>query len=236
MTLRNFSGRLAPTFNPFHEDYLAEILAATAIAWAQMKQPGRREIEDRITFRLAGRLAHDPYFAELPYDIVPQYWLLGLDGQRLGRLDLRFKHRNSQRDYFAFESKRLHVVYPGGKRSTEYSTYVSENGMMAFVQGYYSKGLPACGMLSYVMDGKSDLAWVGLARLIKLHRKQLKLVDNCQLSRSILADAIGNGLKGTHLGETKHDLETYHLRLFHLLLPVSSNKPQAAPYRGLIDS
>lgn len=226
MTIRNFSGSLAPTFNPFHENYLAEILAATAIAWARMKQPSRSEIEDRITFRLAGRLAHDPHFAELPYDIVPQYWLTGLNGQRLGRLDLYFKHRNSQRDYFAFESKRLHVVYPGGKRSTEYSTYVSDKGMMAFVQGYYSKGLPACGMLSYVMDGRSSSAWAGLARLIEVHRKPLKLVDTCQLSRSILSEAIANGLKGTHLGETEHDLETYHLRLFHLLLPVTSDKPR----------
>ena len=107
MSSQIFNGRLDPRFNPFDDDYLVEILEATVVAWARMKQPDSSEIEDHITYRLAGRLANDPHFAELPYDIVPQCWLLGLDGERLGRLDLRFKHRHSQRDYFAFESKRF---------------------------------------------------------------------------------------------------------------------------------
>jgi len=59
--------------------------------------------------------------------------------------------------------RSLHVMYPGGSFSTEYSSYAGDDGMMAFVQGYYSKGLQACGMLGYIMDGKSDAAWVGLA-------------------------------------------------------------------------
>lgn len=224
MTVRNFNGRLAPKFNPFAEDYLSEILEATAIAWARMMQPGRNEIEDRITFRLAGRLANDPYFAELPYDVVPQYWLVGMNGQQLGRVDLRFKHRNSQRDYFAFESKRLHVTYPGGSFSTEYSTYAGEDGMMAFVQGYYSKGLQACGMLGYIMDGKSDVAWGGLGQVIEGRRKPLRLAKNCRLAESILSKAVANGIEGTHLGETEHELGSHNLRLFHLLLPVRSKR------------
>lgn len=92
MSSQIFNGQLDPQFNPFEEDYLVEILEATAVAWARMKQPSTNEIEDRITFRLAGRLAHDPNFADLPYDVVPQHWLLGADGELLGRVDLRFKH------------------------------------------------------------------------------------------------------------------------------------------------
>ncbi len=222
MTSRNFSGRLDPKFNPFAEDYLAEILEAVAVAWARMKQPGRNEIEDRITFRLAGRLANDPHFAALPYDVVPQYWLLGPNGERLGRLDLYFKHRNSQRDYFAFESKRLHVTYPGGSTSTEYSTYASDKGMQAFVDGYYSKGLSACGMIGYVMDGKSDEAWDGLGRVIGGRRTTLKLTGSYKLERSALSRVVASGSTGTHLGETEHDLGSYRLRLFHLILPVKS--------------
>ncbi len=79
-------------------------------------------------------------------------------GERLGRLDLRFKHRHSQRVYFAFEAKRLHVTYPSGKFSVEYTTYAGDDGLMAFVEGQYAKGFPACGMLGYVMDGDSDKA------------------------------------------------------------------------------
>ena len=186
------------------------------------EQPRQNEIEDRITFRLAGRIANDRYFEEIPYDVIPQYWLLGLNGQRLGRLDLRFKHRNSQRDYFAFESKRLHVSYPGGSFSTEYSTYTGEKGMMAFIHGYYSRGLPACGMLSYIMDGNSNKAWSGLERRIDIRRKSLKLVTGSKFVTSNLSWTTKNGMAGTHLGETRHNLQTHKLRVLHLLLPLQS--------------
>lgn len=221
MSSRIFNGRLDPQFNPFDDDYLAEILEATAVAWARMNQPGTSEIEDRITFRLAGQLANDPHFAELPYDVVAQCWLLGLNGERLGRLDLRFKHRHSQRDYFAFESKRLHVTYPGGGFSTEYAAYAGDDGMMAFISGQYSQGFLAGGMLGYVMDGKTDGAWRGLEQRIELQRTPLKLIDSSRLVQSVLSKAIANAMADTHLGETKHDLDTHHLRLFHLLLPVN---------------
>jgi hypothetical protein len=220
MTARRFSGRLDVKFNPFEDDYLAQILQAAAIAWTLIKQPSGTEIEDRITFRLAGRLLHDPHFAQIPYDIVPQYWLLGLNGQRLGRLDIRFKHRHSQSDYFAFESKRLHVRYPGGKFKTEYSTYSGQEGMMAFVKGQYSKGLPAAGMLGYVMDGKSSRAWIGLEKRIHLRRNRLKLAKNSKFATSAMSSSIAASMRGTYLGETHHDLKAHHLRLFHLLLPV----------------
>lgn len=221
MSSQIFNGRLDPQFNPFDDDYLVEILEATAVAWARMNQPGISEIEDRITFRLAGRLANDPHFAELPYDIVAQCWLLGLEGERLGRLDLRFKHRHSQRDYFAFESKRLHVTYPGGSFSTEYPAYAGEDGMMAFIRGQYSQGLLAGGMLGYVMDGRTDGAWSGLEQRIELQRTPLKLIESSKLVQSVLSRAIASAMTSTHLGETEHNLDTHHMRLFHLLLPVN---------------
>jgi hypothetical protein len=221
MSSQIFNGRLDPQFNPFDDDYLVEILEATSVAWARMIQPATSEIEDRITFRLAGRLANDPHFAELPYDIVAQCWLLGLDGERLGRLDLRFKHRHSQRDYFAFESKRLHVTYPGGSFSTEYPAYAGDDGMMAFINGQYSQGFSAGGMLGYVMDGKTDGAWSRLEQRIEVQRAPLKLVDSSTLLKSPLSSAIANAMATTHLGETEHDLDTHHMRLFHLLLPVN---------------
>lgn len=183
MSGQKISGRLDPKFNPFKEDYLAEIFEAVAVAWARMRQPGRSEIEDRITFRLAGRLLNDPLFSDLPYDIVAQHWLLGLHGRRLGRLDLRFKHRYSQRDYFAFESKRLHVRYPGGNFSTEYSTYAGNQGMMAFIQGQYSKDLPVSGMIGYVMDGNTNHGWSGLVKRIEKRRKPLKLTQGSTLEK-----------------------------------------------------
>lgn len=191
------------------------------MAWARMKQPKSGEIEDRITFRLAGRLNNDLHFRDLPYDIAPQHWLTGLDGERLGRLDLHFKHRHSQRDYFAFEGKRLHVRYPGGQVSPEYVTYVSDEGMGAFVAGQYSPNLPVAGMLGYVMDGNTEKAWTGLAARIEAKCDELCLHKASRFIESPLRRHIKSGLPDTRLGETQHNLTSYALRLFHLLLPVS---------------
>jgi hypothetical protein len=223
MSGTTFAGNLNPEFNPFDGNYLMEILEATARAWAHMKAPKRTEIEDRITFRLAGLLVNDPEFAEIPYDVTPQWWIVGLDGELLGRLDIRFKHRLSKRDYFGFEAKRLHVRYPSGRTSKEYSTYTGEAGMRAFVEGQYSKMLPAGGMLGYVMDGKSDEAWSGVGKQIESQRTTLKLSTDCSFAASALSkNALERALKGSHLGETDHDLGSHHMRLFHLLLPVGT--------------
>lgn len=212
------TGHLEPAFNPFADDYLHEIIQAVATAWLRMKMPTASEIEDRITFRLAGRLVNDPLFAEFPYDVVAQHWLPDLDGQILGRLDLRFKHRHSRQDYFAFEAKRVHVTYPSGFK-TEYSAYAAAGGMMCFITGQYSKDLTAGGMLGYVMDGDAPRAWKGLEKHIKSRRVKLRLKKNSQLLESQLISAVANGRPGTHLGETDHDLDDHALRLYHLLLP-----------------
>ena len=156
---------------------------------------------------------------DLPHDIVPQYWLL-VNGQRLGRFDLRFKHRFSQRDYFAFESKRLHVTYPGGKLSPEYHVYAGGDGMGGFIEGQYSTGLPAAGMLGYIMDGDTKKAWAGLATRIEAKRDGLCLLAASRFIESSLKHHIESGLSDTRLGETQHTLVSHVLRLFHLLLPV----------------
>jgi hypothetical protein len=148
--------------------------------------------------------------------------LLGLDGEYLGRLDLRFKHRHSHRDYFAFEAKRLHVRYPGGKVSPEYITYAGEDGMMAFIAGQYSEGFRAGGMLGYVMDGDSSKAWDGLMKCIDERRNPLKLSPNSGLVKSALLVPVSPNLPVVPLGETEHSLTAHKLRLLHLLLPVLS--------------
>ncbi len=102
------------------------MVGATVKACDPKKKPFTGELEDAITFRVVGRSQNDTEFRELPCDVYAQQWLLSLGGERLGRLDTHFKRRQSQRDYFAFEAKRLHVQYPGGARSTEYPTYVGE--------------------------------------------------------------------------------------------------------------
>ncbi len=222
MTPGRFSGHLEATFNPFADDYLVEIIRATATAWKRMKHPPKNEKENAITRRLAGWLQNDPDLADAPFDVVPQYSLLDQDGREIGRLDLYVKYRSSHRDYFAFEAKRLHVTYPGGRFSSQYAVYTDSDGMSAFLKGYYAKGLPACGMLGYVMDGKSDSAWGGLSQRIEAQRQALSLRNGSSLAVSALTSSLGEQLKGSHLGETDHELPTYGVKMFHLLLPVCS--------------
>ena len=221
MRFTHSSGQLDPEFNPFFgKDYLAQILEAVAVAWRQMPKPKPTEIENRITSRLAGWLLNAPGFAgELPFHVVPQHELPDINGKILGRLDICFKHLQSTRDYFAVEAKRLHVAYGSGMRP-EYLGYVGDEGMMAFVEGQYSKKLPAGGMLGYVMDGNASKAWTGLDARIEDRREQLCLSNDSKLTASSLAQLAGKGISGTRLGETFHDLKTHTLRLFHMLLPV----------------
>jgi hypothetical protein len=213
------SGRLEAEFNPFTDDYIGEILHAVSMAWARMKTPKSSEIEDRITRSLVARLRHDPCFRNLPFDVTQQYILDNLHAEYLGRLDVHVKYRQSQRDYFAFEAKRVHVR-TGGVLSTEYPTYVSDEGMGAFIDGPYSKGLPAAGMLGYVMDAETRKAWAGLAARIEAKREDLRLLAESQLMESGLKHHVASGLRDTILGETQHTLADHVLRLFHLLLPV----------------
>lgn len=220
----SISGNLEPQFNPFEETPLAEIIQMTAMAWTRLRQPGRRDLEDSITFRLAGRIANDPQFADSPYDVVAQYWELGLNGELLGRIDLRFKHRHSNRLYFAFEAKRLHVTYPKGRFSTEYATYTGPDGMLAFVDESYAKGFAAGGMLGYVMDGQSQTALDGLALNIDKRRTELKLSPNSALAKSKLSHVLQGCLDGMFLSETSHDLPDHALRLLHLVVPVNQTQ------------
>ena len=77
-------------------------------------------------------------------------------------------------------------------------------------------------VFGYVMDGKANTAWSGLGSRIDAQRNPLKLVGGSRLTKSVLSKAIAKGIDGTHLGETDHDLGSYRLRLFHLLLPVTA--------------
>jgi len=58
--------------------------------------------------------------------------------------------------YLACECKRLNVSYKTKVRALA-NEYVNE-GLMRFVTGQYSNGLPLAMMLGYVMDAKTDVA------------------------------------------------------------------------------
>lgn len=217
MKLQSVGGRIDPQFNLFAESYVSDIVRAIVVAWSRMRTPSADEIEDHITFRLAGRLQNDDEFRDLPFEVVPQYWLLDLQGRRLGRLDLRFKYMHSHRDYLAFEAKRLHVKYPSGFK-TEYSIYISD-GMTRFVSGKYAKGLSCAGMIAYVMDSDVSRAWQGAHRSVEDDRAQLRLRAETTFSPSCLEDSISQIISSAKVAETAHDCENGPMVITHLLLP-----------------
>ena len=218
MRIDTISGQMDPQFNPFAESYVCEVIRAIAVAWSRMRTPAVDELEDQITFRLAGRLQNDEEFRELPFDVVPQFWLLDLHGRRLGRLDLRFKHMRSRRDYFAFEAKRLHVMYPSGFK-TEHSVYIGKEGMMCFVTGKYSSGLPNAGMLAYVMDNDVQRAWDALLAAITDNQELLQLQSNSSFASSKSDSMAAEIVRSARVAETAHELDGGPIVLTHMLFP-----------------
>src|SRR5436853_4283413 len=73
-------------------------------------------------------------------------------GTELGRNDLRFypPNHHGQTVFFTVECKRLRVQTDSGFYNLT-NEYV-DKGMMRFVKGQYSAGLPCGGMVGYVMD------------------------------------------------------------------------------------
>lgn len=239
MRFATSSVRLSAEFDPFGDHVLAEIMQTVVAAWGKMRRFTQEELvtkwkrksqkgkgkcpveplENWITHRLAGRIRNDELFRSIPFDVVVQYPLVDMDGNEPGRIDLYFKHRHSQTDYFAFEAKRLHVTYPGGTKSEEYVTYVSDQGMGAYLLGQYSAGFPAAGMLGYVMDGRTIEAEAGLQAAILKKSVTLKLpVVTNPFSSSLSASSI-HITSPCNLFESIHQLADRLLRVFHLLLP-----------------
>ncbi|EWS66600.1 hypothetical protein Y695_00008 [Hydrogenophaga sp. T4] len=75
--------------------------------------------------------------------------------------------------YLAYECKRLNVPYAARVRNL-CVPYVDE-GLMRFVTGQYSNGLPMATMLGYVMNGDNGRARRGLRKVMKARAATLGL-------------------------------------------------------------
>jgi hypothetical protein len=68
-------------------------------------------------------------------------------GKRRPRLDIRIvQQTRAPKPSFSIEAKRLY-------RSDSVAAYMDEEGLNAFVEGYYAKNDDTCGMLGYVQKG-----------------------------------------------------------------------------------
>ena len=110
--------------------------------------------------------------------------------------------------YLACECKRLNVPYKKGTRALV-GEYVDE-GLMRFVTGQYSSGLPLAMMLGYVMNAKTDVARRGVGRIIALRSSAIGL----QSERN--ATIVSSGtirFHTTHACASGHVIEVAHTLL-----------------------
>lgn len=136
-------------------------------------------------------------------------------GTELGRNDLRFYPPNhyGQSVFFTVECKRLRVTGESGLRHLV-DKYADE-GIQRFVDGLYSSGLPCGGMVGYVMDNQTALAFASM---------QVEILKKC----SALKLPTHDGLRApsTALPDYQWSADTLHERtdcrflLHHLLLGV----------------
>lgn len=143
----------------FPRGFAAEVMDLIVATWRRLMLSKRVQGETPITAILRGALIE-------AYDKAGRDWFIALEdpltdpefGSETGRNDLNFyppaRYRNRQTVFFTLECKRLHVTTASGfqHKCGDYFT----DGVQRFVDGQYSKGLPAGGMLGYVMDGHMD--------------------------------------------------------------------------------
>lgn len=110
--------------------------------------------------------------------------------------------------YLAYECKRLNVPYAASVRNL-CGPYI-DDGLMRFVTGQYSNGLPLAVMIGYVMNGNNGRARQGLRRAMKARKANLGLTG--ELDHLSLPGA-PTRFRSTHTCRPGHSIEVEH----HLL-------------------
>lgn len=132
--------------------------------------------EDHITEHLVQSLIRTKL---VPGRIIYQYTLLAEDGNcnvsAPSNIDFVLTIGDDEDVYLACECKRLNVPYKTGVRALV-GEYV-DDGLMRFVTGQYSNGLPLAMMLGYVMNAKTDVARCGVRRVLALRSATIRLLS-----------------------------------------------------------
>jgi hypothetical protein len=139
-------------------------------------------------------------------------------GTETGRNDLRFYPPNhyGQSIFFTVECKRLRVVGESGLRHL--ADKYAEEGIQRFVDGRYSKGLPCGGMVGYVMDNQTELAFASMqAEILSKTRRALKVParEGIRVPSAVLPDYEWSA-------DTFHNRRDCKFLVHHLLVGVSN--------------
>ena len=130
--------------------------------------------EDHITEHLVQSLIRTK---SLPGRIIYQHTILVEDKDGnvsvSSNIDFALTVGDDEDVYLACECKRLNVPYKTGVRSLV-GEYVDE-GLMRFVTGQYSNGLPLAMMLGYVMNARTDRARRGVKHAMAIRSTLIRL-------------------------------------------------------------
>ena len=165
--------------------------------------------EDHITEHLVKALRRTK---KVPGRIEYQYALLVEDANGnaylSGSIDFVLTVGDDEDVYLAYECKRLNVPYAARVRNL-CVPYV-EDGLMRFVIGKYSSGLPMAAMIGYVMNGDNGKARKGLRKAMKARTATLGLT--AEQDRPSLPGAPMR-FSSTHTCRPGHRMEVEHYLL-----------------------
>lgn len=165
--------------------------------------------EDHITVHLVNALIRTK---KAPGRILSQYVLLVEDANGnvsvSSNIDFVLTVGDDEDVYLAYECKRLNVPYAARVRNL-CAPYVEE-GLMRFVTGQYSNGLPMATMIGYVMNGDNGRARSGLRKVMKARAATLGLT--AEQDRPTLPGMPAR-FSSTHTCRSGHSMKVEH----HLL-------------------
>lgn len=192
----------------FPDGFVGEVLHLVIETWAELELPRGAKKEPRITKLLARALRQR--FDEEQRDgfVTIEDPDSDDDGKEISRTDIRVFPPKQHLAAFVLESKRLNTP------KSNASEFVGTGGMMCFIVGKYSAGLPSGAMLGYVMDANLPRAHAAVCRAVQNKRTALLMKSGGEYQVSTL-------LKGHPWhGETRHLLPDGGFTIYHLLLPV----------------
>jgi hypothetical protein len=164
-----------PHFRGLEERFANAVEAAWPICIAPLQsKKNTMTHEDHITEHLVRSLIRTKL---VPGRIIYQYTLLVEDAAgnvwMSSNIDFVLTIGDDEDVYLACECKRLNVPYKTGVRALV-GEYVDE-GLMRFVTGQYSSGLPLAMMLGYVMNAELHHARRGVRRIMAVRAATVAL-------------------------------------------------------------
>jgi hypothetical protein len=211
------SGRPERHIEFFSDGNIPDIINMVLSAWKTFDKPDSNDIEVRINRRFREALRRECHALDLPFYVAPPEQEVNdpLTGNVTGRIDIALHNKfyAEENVYFAFECKRLNVMFKSVLHS-QAGKYVGDDGMMCFITGKYSAGLPAGGMIGYVMDGNVVGARKSVAEAIERNGTRLRLQRGTGLQCCRLMPRKGL------VKETSHDLFKRAFIIYHIFLKV----------------